>query len=65
MQVLQLMRDQRYTFPACIEYEYAGRGTAVEEVQKCLNYAHAALEARGWPALEDFQQDRAPASLPA
>ena len=46
VQVLQLMRDQRYTFPACIEYEYAGTGTAVEEVQKCLNYAHAALDAR-------------------
>jgi len=45
-QVLQLMRDQRYTFPACIEYEYAGKGTAVEEVQKCLNFAKAALSAR-------------------
>ena len=45
-QVLQLMRDQRYTFPACIEYEYAGKGTAVEEMQKCLNFAKAALSAR-------------------
>jgi hypothetical protein len=46
VQVLQLMRDQRYTFPACIEYEYAGKGTAVEEVQKCLNFAKAALSSR-------------------
>jgi hypothetical protein len=37
------MRDRKYTFAACIEYEYAGRGTAVEEVQKCLDYAKRAL----------------------
>jgi sugar phosphate isomerase/epimerase len=43
VEVLQLMREQRYPFPACIEYEYAGKGTAVEEVQKCLDYARAAL----------------------
>ena len=41
--VLRLMRDQKYTFAACIEYEYAGKGTAVEEVRKCLDYARAAL----------------------
>lgn len=45
-QVLQLMRDAKYPFPACIEYEYAGTGTAVQEVQKCLDYARRALEAR-------------------
>jgi len=44
-EVLRLMRDQRYTFAACIEYEYAGKGTAVEEVRKCLDYARAALTA--------------------
>ena len=43
VEVLRLMRDQRYPFPACIEYEYAGKGTAVEEVQKCLDYARRAL----------------------
>lgn len=43
VQVLQLMKNERYTFPACIEYEYPGKGSAVEEVQKCLNYAKAAL----------------------
>ena len=46
VQVLQLMRDQRDTFPACIEYEYAGKGTAIEEMQKCLNFAKAALSSR-------------------
>ena len=43
VQVLQLMKNGRYSFPACIEYEYSGKGSAVEEVQKCLNYAKAAL----------------------
>ena len=45
-QVLQVMRDQHYTFPGCIEYEYAGKGTAVQEVQKCLNFAKTALSSR-------------------
>ena len=44
-QVLQLMKKEKYTFAACIEYEYAGKGTAVEEVQKCLEYAKRALTA--------------------
>ena len=42
-EVLQLMKHERYPFPACIEYEYNGTGTAVEEVQKCLDYARSAL----------------------
>jgi sugar phosphate isomerase/epimerase len=42
-EVLQLMKRERYPFPACIEYEYNGKGTAVEEVQKCLDYARGAL----------------------
>ena len=42
-EVLQLMKRERYPFPACIEYEYNGKGTAVEEVQKCLDYARSAL----------------------
>jgi hypothetical protein len=41
--LLRLMRDQKYTFAACIEYEYAGKGTPVEEVQECLDYARTAL----------------------
>jgi hypothetical protein len=39
------MKQERYAFPACIEYEYAGKGTAVQEVQKCLDSAKAALTA--------------------
>jgi sugar phosphate isomerase/epimerase len=42
-EVLQLMKKGRYGCPACIEYEYNGKGTAVEEVQRCLDYARAAL----------------------
>jgi len=42
-EVLRLMKQRRASFPACIEYEYNGKGTAVQEVQKCLDYAKAAL----------------------
>lgn len=44
-EVLRLMKQRRASFPACIEYEYNGKGTAVQEVQKCLDYARSALEA--------------------
>ena len=44
-EVLQLMKQRKSPFPACIEYEYNGKGTAVEEVQRCLDYARAALTA--------------------
>jgi len=43
--VLQLMRDQKYTFPATIELEYevpAG-SDAVKEVAKCLDFCRKAL----------------------
>lgn len=45
VQALQLMRDQKYTFPATIEFEYtAPEGSdAVNEVRKCLEYCKAAL----------------------
>jgi len=42
-QVLQLMKKEKYPFAACIEYEYPGKGTAVEEVRKCREYARKAL----------------------
>lgn len=42
-EVLRLMKSEKFSFPACIEYEYAGKGTAVQEVQRCLDYARAAL----------------------
>ena len=44
-QVLQLMRKERYPFPANIEFEYpipAG-SDAVTEIGKCLDYAKACL----------------------
>ena len=46
VEVLQLMRDNNYTFPATIELEYdipAG-SDAVQEVKKCLAYAKKALK---------------------
>jgi sugar phosphate isomerase/epimerase len=42
---LQWMKKEKVKFAACIEYEYPGKGTAVEEVAKCLNFAKDALNA--------------------
>ena len=42
-QVLQLMKREKYPFPACIEYEYKSDKPAVVEVKRCLDYAKAAL----------------------
>lgn len=45
LQVLKLMRDQKYTFPATVELEYqvpAG-STSVAEVKKCVDYCRNAL----------------------
>ncbi len=43
--VLQLMKKEKYPFPADIEYEYECRaaGTPVEEIAKCLSYAKSCL----------------------
>jgi hypothetical protein len=44
-EILQLMKQEKYTFPASIELEYdvpAG-SDAVKEVAKCLEYCQAAL----------------------
>lgn len=41
-QVLSLMRDNRWKFPANIEYEYKA-ADAVAEVKKCLDYCKQAL----------------------
>jgi len=41
--VLQLLKHEGYRFPADIEYEYAGAGSSVQEVGKCLDYVRAAL----------------------
>ena len=45
-EVLRLMRDQKYTFPATIEYEYktpAG-STIINEIKKSVAYCKEALE---------------------
>jgi sugar phosphate isomerase/epimerase len=47
VEILQLMRDERYAFPATIELEYAvpEGSNAVEEVRKCVEFCKAALDA--------------------
>ena len=42
-QVLQLLKKEKYTIPAMIEYEYKGTGSPTEEVKKCFAYCKAAL----------------------
>ena len=44
-QVLQLMRDQKYTFPAAVELEYKipEGSNSVKEVKKCVDYCRNAL----------------------
>ncbi len=41
--VLQLLKRERYPIPAYVEYEYAGTGTSVQEVAKCLDYVRSVL----------------------
>jgi sugar phosphate isomerase/epimerase len=47
-EILQLMKKERYTFPASIEMEYdvPTGSNAVKEVAKCLDFCKAALELR-------------------
>ena len=42
-QVLLLLKDKKHPIPALVEYEYPGKGTVPEEVQKCLDFMRAAL----------------------
>ncbi len=46
IEALQLLRDQKYTFPATVELEYKipEGSDAVKEVQKCFEYCKKALE---------------------
>jgi sugar phosphate isomerase/epimerase len=45
-EILQLMKKEKYTFPASIEFEYdvPPGSDAVKEVAKCLDYCKAALK---------------------
>jgi sugar phosphate isomerase/epimerase len=42
-EVLQLMRKEKYPFPANIEYEYRGESDPVTEVAKCYEFCKQAL----------------------
>ena len=42
-EVLQLLKRKGYPIPALIEYEYEGKGSPVEEVNKCLAYCRTAI----------------------
>jgi sugar phosphate isomerase/epimerase len=41
--VLQLLKSNKYSIPAYIEYEYPGQGNCVDEVKKCFDFAKGAL----------------------
>ena len=45
-ETLQLMRDNKYNFPATIEYEYKtpDDSTIIEELKKCVAYCKNALD---------------------
>ena len=42
-EVLLLLKKNKYTIPALVEYEYPGKDTPVEEVRKCLDYMRKAV----------------------
>jgi sugar phosphate isomerase/epimerase len=42
-QVLQLMRKEKYAFPANVEYEYMGKDDPATEVAKCIKFCKDAL----------------------
>lgn len=44
IEVLKLIRDNKWPIVANIEYEYKGAGTSVEEVKKCLDYCERGLK---------------------
>ena len=42
-EVLRLLRSERYTIPAIIEYEYASQASAIDEVTNCKRFIERAL----------------------
>jgi sugar phosphate isomerase/epimerase len=42
-EVLQLLKKEKYSFPANIEYEYQGESDVITEMKKCLAFCKAAL----------------------
>jgi sugar phosphate isomerase/epimerase len=42
-EVLQLLKKEKYPFPANIEYEYQGESDVITEMKKCLAFCKAAL----------------------
>jgi sugar phosphate isomerase/epimerase len=46
VEVLQMMRDQKYNFAATIEYEYRTpeNSTVIDEIKKCVAYCKNALD---------------------
>jgi sugar phosphate isomerase/epimerase len=45
VEILRLVRDRGYNIPCLIEYEYAGTGNALEEVQRCADFIRRAVGA--------------------
>lgn len=43
-EVLQLLKRKGYPIPALIEYEYEGKASPVQEVEKCLAYCRNAIQ---------------------
>ena len=41
--VLQLLKTNKYSIPAYIEYEYPGHGNCIAEVKNCFEFAKRAL----------------------
>jgi hypothetical protein len=41
--VLMMMKQEQYKFPADIEYEYRGESDVMTELAKCLQFCQGAL----------------------
>jgi sugar phosphate isomerase/epimerase len=45
VEIIRLVRDRGYDIPCLIEYEYAGSGTAIDEVRRCIDFIRKAVSA--------------------